>query len=183
MSRGLILIVDDEPDIVGFLGTLVGFFGYQVVTANDGRHAIAIAMQRKPDLILMDLAMPNLSGFRAISRIKNDPLTSEIPIIAFSGLYVDGPVRASLIEAGCSDFLAKPIDTDQLYRSMTMALRGEKPKQPPKEDSPLQIDFDLDAEERRRTEQLKRRNVQRIIRFFKGDPPKKPEPQRPSWRP
>jgi CheY-like chemotaxis protein len=162
MSRGLVLIVDDERDIQGFLTTLIGFFGYKAATADDGRQAIAVALQRKPDLILMDLAMPNLDGFKAIARLKADPATLDIPIIAFSGLYMTSPVRTRLIEAGCSDFLPKPIDTDALYTSMAMAMRGEKPKAPPEEDSPLKIDIDLNAEQQRS-------NIRRIIKFFKSD--------------
>lgn len=161
MRRGLVLIVDDERDIQGFLSTLIGFFGYDTVTADNGQHAIAIALQRKPDLILMDLAMPKLDGFRAIRRLKADPTTLKIPIIAFSGLYVDTPIRAKLIDAGCSDFLPKPIDTDALYSSMALAMRGKRPTKPPEEESPLRIDIDLDAEE-------KKRNITRLISFFGG---------------
>ena len=161
MSRGLVLIVDDERDIQGFLSTLVGFFGYTTVTASDGQQAVSVALQRKPDLVLMDLAMPRMDGFKAIARLKADPATLDIPIIAFSGLYVDSPVRARLIEAGCSDFLPKPIDTDLLHKSMVMAIEGHKPPAPPKEDSPLEIDFDLDREQRRQ-------HVTRLIRFFKA---------------
>lgn len=160
MSEKLVLIADDEEDIRHFMKMLVEFFGYKAVTAADGQQAVAAAIQYKPSLILMDLAMPYLDGFKAISKLKADPSTLGIPIIAFSGLYVDTPVRAQLIKAGCSDFLAKPIDTDALYESMTMAIRGEQPQKPPEEDSPLKVDIDLDAEQHRR-------NIGRLIKFFK----------------
>jgi two-component system cell cycle response regulator DivK len=120
MSTGLVLVVDDDELILNMLNMLVSFFGFEVITASDGRQAIDLATNRQPSLILMDISMPVLDGLRAIYMLKENPRTKHIPIIAFSGLYVDSSQRAQLLdEAGCVAFLPKPIDTERLYRAVT----------------------------------------------------------------
>jgi len=159
MDNKLVVIADDERDIQKFMKTLIGFFGYQALTVDDGQQAIAAAIQHQPTLILMDLFMPNLDGFKAISRLKQDPATMHIPIIAFSGLYMDGPVRARLLDQGCVGFLSKPINTDDLYQSMTQAIHGRKPESPPQDEEPtLKITYKNDA----------RKSIKRLIKFFKN---------------
>jgi CheY-like chemotaxis protein len=125
MSTGLVLVVDDEELILNMLNMLVSFFGFQVISATDGRQAIELATNRQPNLILMDISMPVLDGLRAIYMLKESPLTQHIPIIAFSGLYVDSAQRAQLLDdAGCTAFLPKPIDTERLYRVVTNACQS-----------------------------------------------------------
>jgi CheY-like chemotaxis protein len=122
MNAGLVLVVDDEELILNMLNMLVSFFGFEVITASDGRQAVDLATSRQPHLILMDISMPVLDGLRAIYMLKENPRTQHIPIIAFSGLYVDSSQRAQLLdEAGCVAFLPKPIDTERLYRAVTSA--------------------------------------------------------------
>jgi two-component system cell cycle response regulator DivK len=124
MSTGLVLVVDDDELILNMLNMLVSFFGFEVITASDGRQAVDLATSRQPHLILMDISMPVLDGLRAIYMLKENPRTQHIPIIAFSGLYVDSAQRAQLLdEAGCVAFLPKPIDTERLYRAVTSASR------------------------------------------------------------
>lgn len=155
----LVLIADDERDIREFMKTLVGFFGYDAITAEDGAQAIEAAIQHQPELILMDLSMPNLDGFKAISKLKQDPLTLKIPVIAFSGLYMDAPIRARLLDEGASDFLPKPVDTDALYESMTVALTGDKPTAAHPENTPLDVNY---GEE-------ERASVDKLISYFKDE--------------
>ena len=78
---GRILIVDDSPSQIEGLRRVVQKLGHDVITAEDGQQGIEVAKRELPDLILMDVVMPNLNGFQATRQISKDPKTSQIPVI------------------------------------------------------------------------------------------------------
>lgn len=86
MSEPKILIVDDEEDILTLLGKKLTECHFQVITSNRGREAVLKAKAQKPDLILMDIVLPDIGGPEAVKEIKRDPSTRHIPVIFLSGI-------------------------------------------------------------------------------------------------
>ena len=114
-GRGtLILIVEDEPDNREIMRAVVeDLLGYKAMLANDGMAAIDAATASQPSLILMDLMMPTLDGFEATRRIKANPLTSHIPVVAVTALGRPTD-RQRAVEEGADAYLSKPFDLDTL---------------------------------------------------------------------
>src|SRR5262245_28632741 len=111
----LVLVVDDSADARTLYGDYLEYCGYRVRTAEDGLEAIDVAREHWPAVILMDLAMPRLDGWEAIRRLRADPMTSDIPIVAISAYaFGEEPVRAR--EAGADLCLAKPCLPGQVAR-------------------------------------------------------------------
>jgi len=104
----LILVADDVPDVRDIVAEYLGYHGYQVATAEDGLEALAKAFELSPDLILMDLSMPNLDGWEATRRLRRDARTQHIPVIAFTGHVLKAYLEAAL-DAGCDLVVTKPL--------------------------------------------------------------------------
>ena len=103
----LILVVDDAPDGRQMYVMYLRHHGYRVIEATNGVDAIEQAKSRRPDLILMDLGLPHLDGWEATRRLKRDPGTGHIPVLAISGhVFIDAVSRATT--AGADAFLPKP---------------------------------------------------------------------------
>jgi CheY-like chemotaxis protein len=90
---------------------------YTVVTAEDGAAGVAKAVAERPDLVLMDLSLPVIDGWEAVRRIKADPTTGSIPVIAVTAHAMSGDEEKARA-AGCDDFLTKPIDEDLLFAAL-----------------------------------------------------------------
>jgi CheY-like chemotaxis protein len=112
-----VLVVEDYVDVRTVMKFLVQGYGYEVVEAADGSEAVEKAKQHRPDLILMDLAMPVMDGLTATSIISNLDGFNEIPIIALTA-YGNSYFHKAL-QAGCTDMVDKPID----YRKLEPLLR------------------------------------------------------------
>jgi CheY-like chemotaxis protein len=111
----LVLVVDDAPDARALYGEYLEYLGFRVETAENGAQAIQSAKRDWPAIIIMDLAMPEVDGWQAIRRLKSDPLTAEIPIVALSACaFGEEPQRAR--EAGADLCLSKPCLPSQLAR-------------------------------------------------------------------
>jgi two-component system cell cycle response regulator DivK len=95
--------------------------GFHVVVAQDGEAGCAMAAAERPDLILMDLDLPILDGWEATRRLKNNPATKQIPIIALTAHALTGS-REKALAAGCDDFDIKPIDFDRLIGKISRIL-------------------------------------------------------------
>ena len=91
--------------------------GYEMIVAEDGAKGIEAAMLEKPDLILMDLSLPVLSGWEAARQLKQSAHTRSIPIVALSAHAFEGE-REKALEAGCDGYIQKPLDIDQLIREV-----------------------------------------------------------------
>jgi len=112
-ATGEVLIVDDNPNNLSVLGALLQEGGYRVRGATDGRQALKIAAMRAPDLILLDLQMPEMDGFEVCRRLKADAATKEIPVIVISAMdEVADKVRA--FEAGAVDYVTKPFQAPEV---------------------------------------------------------------------
>jgi twitching motility two-component system response regulator PilH len=108
-----VLIVDDSRTIVRALQLMLEREGYLTFSAADGVQAIAMTKRQRPDVVLMDVVMPNMNGFEATRALVNDPLTAAIPVIMMSGTEQVSD-RAWGIRLGAKGFLAKPIDKEEL---------------------------------------------------------------------
>src|SRR5205814_8040666 len=99
--------------------------GYQLLVAEDGERGVALARAEQPDLILMDLELPVIDGWEAARRLKADPATRAIPIIALSAHALAG-AREKALAAGCDEFDTKPIEFDRLVATIQRLLAGRK---------------------------------------------------------
>jgi class 3 adenylate cyclase len=108
-----VLIVDDDPDMVAFLGRLLGREGMHVEAATNGHQALEHIAAAPPDLILLDVLMPGPSGFEICQRVKADEATALVPIVLITALE-DSESRVHGIQAGADDFLSKPVKREEL---------------------------------------------------------------------
>ena len=113
-----ILYVKDNEDNVYMLKMRLELIeGFEIAVATDGAEAISAVTADSPDIILMDLNVPVINGWEATRRLKADPKTSKIPVIALSAHAMAGD-RERALAAGCDDFDTKPIDFDRLLSKM-----------------------------------------------------------------
>ena len=121
-----ILYVEDNDDNVYMLKLRFELLdGFEVLVAEDGEAGCAKAIAENPDLILMDLDLPVVDGWEASRRLKNNPATHDIPIIALTAHAMSGS-REKALAAGCDDFDTKPIDFDRLLEKISRLLVSSK---------------------------------------------------------
>jgi len=120
-SKFLILVVDDSADNVAMISLTLQQQGYRVVTANNGEDAITVATNTLPNLILMDINLPNLDGLGATRRILESEGLREVPVVAITAFGTEGFQRAAY-DAGISGYLTKPIDLDRMHQLIARLL-------------------------------------------------------------
>ncbi len=108
-----ILIADDERDIRDLITFTLRFAGYEVVPTTNGEEAYQAALREIPDLILLDVRMPRMTGYQACQQIKADARTRHIPVVFLSAKGQEGEVQTGL-EAGAAEYILKPFSPDQL---------------------------------------------------------------------
>lgn len=116
--RKRILLVEDEPDTSDMMRRELSFGGYDVLIAEDGYQAVGAATHWSPDAILMDIMLPRMNGFEATKRIRANPKTASIPILAVTALTAPGD-RERCLAAGCNDYLPKPFTHRELLQALT----------------------------------------------------------------
>jgi CheY-like chemotaxis protein len=99
---------------------------YEILTAADGAAGIEVAARHRPDLILMDLSLPEVDGWEATRRLKASPETAGIPVIALTAHAMQGDEERARA-CGCDDYLTKPIDEDQLFATLARLLGPDGP--------------------------------------------------------
>ena len=131
MDHAHILVVDDEPQITRVLRTTLTAKGYEIRVANDGEMALEIMKDWSPNLVITDLAMPNMDGVQLCKRIR---AMSEIPIIVLS---VRGEERNKIqaLDAGADDYITKPFSSGELQARVRAALRRAPKAQTPTRES------------------------------------------------
>ena len=110
-----VLVVDDHPDNRQILRVLLDNAGYQMIEAEDGEGALAAAEEHRPDLILMDVQLPKLSGLDATRQLRADPKTAAIPIVVITSFALSGDAEKAKA-AGASAYLAKPYSPRELLQ-------------------------------------------------------------------
>jgi CheY-like chemotaxis protein len=119
-----ILYIEDNDDNVYMLKMRLELLdGYEVLAAEDGEKGCELAASERPDLILMDLEMPVIDGWEATRRLKSNPQTRDIPIVALSAHALAG-AREKALAAGCDEFDTKPIEFDRLVATIQRLLAG-----------------------------------------------------------
>lgn len=142
-----ILVVEDSPDIRVLVRMLLEAAGHEVLTANDGQDGVRATLENRPDLVVMDLSLPILSGWEAARAIKSNPAIANVPVVAVTAHAMQGD-RERALAAGCDGFIAKPIDEDTFARTVASHLRrsprkGSRPSETPA--SPERTDDRLPA--------------------------------------
>lgn len=107
MTPRTILVADDEADNRAIMAAVLSASGYRVCEASCGEEAVALALRERPDLILLDMAMPGVSGWEAVRRLKAMPQTQAIPVFAFTAFALAGD-ELKAREAGCDGYVSKP---------------------------------------------------------------------------
>jgi DNA-binding response OmpR family regulator len=118
-----ILIVDDENDFIELLQYKLAGYGYELIVANDGVHALSQARTLKPNLILLDILLPDLDGLSVCEILRRQPATKKIPIIFMSALTGDITKRTAFMQA--EDFFTKPLDLNRLGKRISELLYCE----------------------------------------------------------
>ena len=110
-----VLVIEDNELNLKLLNDLLEYQGYTVITTRLGEPALGLARQYKPDLILMDIQLPDISGIEATQRLKNDQQTRAIPIIAITAFAMSGD-QARILASGCDAYLSKPFNVAEFLQ-------------------------------------------------------------------
>ena len=116
-----ILIVEDNEENRDALSRRLQRRGFQVVIATDGKAGVAMARSEKPDLILMDMNMPEVDGWEATKQVKADPETADVPVIGLTAHAMGGD-REKALAAGCTDYHTKPVELPKLLEQIEAIL-------------------------------------------------------------
>ena len=116
-----ILIAEDERDIRDLITYTLQFAGYEVVSAGDGEEAVKLALQEIPDLVLLDVRMPRMTGYEACKAIKADEKTKGIPVVFLSAKGQEAEIQAGM-QAGAVEYMVKPFSPDQLTALVQVVL-------------------------------------------------------------
>jgi CheY-like chemotaxis protein len=121
-NKFLILAVDGHIDNLVLVSYFLESCGYQVITANHGGDALALAKEYVPDLILLEVVLPDTDGLKLVTLFKQNKLTSQIPIIAVTGLAAEED-RNRIFQVGCDAYLCKPYILDDLAKTVASYLK------------------------------------------------------------
>ena len=125
MAPNRVLLVEDNEDNLQLVRFLLERAGYAVLTGHNGREGLELARQELPDLILMDLSLPEIDGWAAAQELKADPKTAHIPLMALTAHTLPGD-RKRAMESGFDGYISKPIDVSSFGDSISKALQSKK---------------------------------------------------------
>lgn len=160
-----LLVVDDTPRNLKLLADLLGVKGYAVVTAASGPEALAKVETEPPDLVLLDVVMPEMSGYEVCQKLREDPVTAMLPVIMVTALDPTQE-RVKGIDAGADDFLTKPINQPELLARVKSLLRIKELHDQVQQQSRELADWNQTLEERVQTQLSQLERLGRLKRFF-----------------
>lgn len=120
-----ILVIEDNEWSRDMLARRLSRRGYQVMLAADGKRGMALAQTQSPDLIVMDMSLPEIDGWEATRRLKADPATRAIPIVALTA-HAMASDRQKAMDAGCDEYYTKPVDFESLVHGMDALLEARR---------------------------------------------------------
>jgi DNA-binding response OmpR family regulator len=120
----LVLVADDDPDILTLVGFRLERAGYEVLPARDGEEALALALERQPDLAILDVMMPKLDGYEVTQRLRSNQATSGMPVILLTARVQEADITRGF-EAGADDYIKKPFSPQEL-RARVQAILGRR---------------------------------------------------------
>ena len=121
----VILVVDDDWLNRELMNDILTVYGFQVLLANSGAQALALVSERRPDLILLDVRMPDMSGYEVCGKIKADERTKHIPVVMTTGLQIDAEERAKTAACGADDVVTRIMSTDELVERFNTLIAGK----------------------------------------------------------
>jgi CheY-like chemotaxis protein len=124
-KRHKILVVDDDQKALLLMEAVLKPYGYDVILVNGGRHVIRTARKEKPDLIFLDIMMPDMDGYTILNKIKKEETMKNIPVVMVSVLDLDGNKAFANI-CGASAYITKPIDSKLLIKTIAQFLPDSK---------------------------------------------------------
>jgi len=124
-TRKKILVIDDEPDVLTYLSTLLEDHGFLTITASDGEEGLQKAKREKPDLVSLDISMPEKSGVKFFRELQGDPEISDIPVIIVTGISQDFErfIKTRKQVAPPAGYISKPIDQEEFIRQIKEILK------------------------------------------------------------
>jgi class 3 adenylate cyclase len=164
-GQGRILVVDDIPQNVKLLTDLLTIKGYEVVTASNGEEGLARIKSEKPDLVLLDVMMPGISGYDVCRRIREDPETTLLPVVLCTSLDPQQE-RINGIAAGADDFLGKPINQPELFARVASLLRIKRLHDQTVRQAAQLADWSATLEQRVAEQVAENERLARLKRFF-----------------
>ena len=164
-AKPKLLIVDDTPLNLKLLGDLLAVKGYAVATASNGEEALARLAQEVPDLVLLDVMMPGLSGYDVCRRIRADPATALLPVVMVTSLDPQQE-RVHGIEAGADDFLSKPINQPELFARVQSLLRIKALQDEVRRQAEALARWNVELEDRVRAQIGELERLSQLKRFF-----------------
>ena len=118
-----ILLVEDNEDSRVLIKKVLGRYGMDVVECESGEEALTLARDLRPDLILMDLGLTGIDGFETTARLKKDPVTVDVSVVALTAYAMEGD-RERILDAGFDGYIPKPIDVRTLGRTVEDYMKG-----------------------------------------------------------
>ncbi len=122
-----ILIVDDESNLLRLIGYVLQVEGYEIVTAHSGMEALNKIQTEKPDLVILDSTLPDISGLEICQRLRRNSYTVNLPIIMLSA-WVELSDKIRGLEAGADEYITKPVDPDELVARVGALLSAKGPR-------------------------------------------------------
>ncbi len=160
-----ILIADDNPDNLDVFQTRLAVHGYEILTATDGEEALAVAREKQPDLILLDLMMPKLDGIDVCRQLKADPSLPFMPIIMVTAKTASQDVVTAL-DAGADEYLTKPVDHGALVARVKSMLRIKALNDTVQAQSAKLAEWNATLEKRVNEQLSQLENLSQLKRFF-----------------
>jgi two-component system response regulator MtrA len=121
-GRFLVLVADDDPDILSLVKAVLERSGHEVVAVSDGVEALAYVRERKPDLAVLDIAMPEIDGLEVLRQLRADVMTSDLPVVLLSARAQEADVELGFA-TGASAYLKKPFSPRELSEHVAELLR------------------------------------------------------------
>lgn len=163
-ADGKILVVDDVPANIRLLEAVLTARGYEVVSAGDGRTALALVEAEQPDLVLLDVVMPEMDGYAVCRALRDDDETAVLPVIMVTASGSEEKTKA--IEAGADDFIPKPFDQHELLTRVRSLLRIKRYHDTIRTQAAELLQLNRTLEERVRTQVEELERLQRLRRFL-----------------
>jgi PAS domain S-box-containing protein len=163
----IILLVDDRPDNISLLFDILQQQGYQVQLAFSGEQAINRTVQLLPDLILLDIVMPDIDGYEVCRQLKENPITQDIPII-FLSLLNDVFEKIKAFQIGATDYITKPLQLEELLARVDNHLKTKKLEKQLKEKN-IQLQNEVEARKLRERYMVALVDLKRTLLTFDGD--------------
>jgi len=127
-----ILIVDDEPEVLLIMEVILSGEGYKVIKANNGKECLEIAQRESPDLILLDVYMPVMDGFKALKRLRANKRTQNIPVIFLTAVAKEAKQIEKGLLLGAEEYITKPIKVDEFVSRVRAMLHKVQERNRPR---------------------------------------------------